>query len=279
MTIYSIINRIAKTLSIYLPVKREFKIQNLTLSLTSYPARLPKLHIVIKSLLRQTYQPEAIILYLGTDTKESDITKKLRKLESKSNGRFMIKTGYEDLKPHKKYFYAMQEYPEQIIITADDDLIYDSNLVKDLYNSYLVHPDCVSARRVNLMTKNESSINPYQKWKWEYKEELAPSYALLPTGCGGVLYPPNILPKEAFDADAIKKHCLNTDDIWLKFMELKNNVKVVFTNSKVVHPLTLRGSQDTALMHANAESKSENRNDINIRNMQEFTGIFLKNYC
>lgn len=279
MIINRILRRIKTELSIYLPTKIEENVSDVIISLTSYPARLPKLHIVIKSLLRQKYQPSKIYLYLGTDTKDSDIPDSLKKLEKKSKGLFEIKTNYEDLKPHKKYFYVMQENPESIVITVDDDLIYDCNLVKDLYKSYKKHPECVSARRVNFMTKTNDSINSYLNWKWEYKNELEPSFALLPTGCGGVLYPPHILPKETFDSVAVKKHCLNTDDIWLKFMELKNDVKVVFTNSKIIHPLTLRGSQKSALMHSNAESTTENRNDINIRNMAKFTGINLADFC
>ena len=87
------------------------------------------------------------------------------------------------------------------------------------------------------------------------------------------LYPSNILPPETFDIENIKKYCLDTDDIWLKFMELKNNVKVVFTNSKVIHPLTIRHTQEDSLMQTN--TKNENINDINIKNMEKFTGIKL----
>lgn len=280
MIIKRILSRLTTELSIYMPLWNAKENDKVIVSLTSYPARLPKLHIVIKSLLRQTMHPGKILLWLGEDTKESDITKKLRTLEKKSKGYFEIRTGCENIRPHKKYFYAMQEFSDKAIITVDDDLIYDKNLVRDLWHSYEKYQDCVSARRVNLMTKNEDGeLNEYNDWKWEYKKELKPSFALLPTGCGGVLYPPHILPENTFDLKAIKEHCLNTDDIWLKFMELKNSVKVVFTNSKVVHPLTLRGSQKTALMHSNAEAKTENRNDINIRKMQNFTGLYLKDYC
>ena len=62
---------------------------------------------------------------------------------------------------------------------------------------------------------------------------------------------------------------------WLKFIELKNDVKVVFSNNKVVHPLTLRHTQESGLLQTN--TAGENRNDINIKKMQEFTGIALTN--
>ena len=274
MIIKRIFHRLITELSLYLPLKIEKNIPEIIVSLTSYPARLASLNIVIRSLLRQKYKPAKICLYLGTDTKSEDIPKKLIKFQKKYKNSFEIKTGYEDLKPHKKYFFAMQEYPESIIITVDDDLIYDCNLIKDLYTSYQKYPDCISARRVNQITKSSSDkVNPYSKWNWEYKENKEPSFDLLATGCGGVLYPAKILPSDTFNADNIRNHCLNTDDIWLKFMELKNNVKVVFTNSKIVHPLTLRKTQKTGLLHTN--TSGENRNDINIKKMQELTKIIM----
>ena len=46
----------------------------------------------------------------------------------------------------------------------------------------------------------------YKDWEWEYKDVLEPSFSLLATGCGGVLYPSNILPPETFDIENIKKY-------------------------------------------------------------------------
>lgn len=267
-----IMRRVVQTFKIYLPVKKtSYTSKNVIISLTSYPARFKNLHIVIRSLLHQSVRAEKIVLYLGKDSNGISLPKKLLKLQKFD---FVIKYDYPDIKPHKKYFFAMQEFPEKTIITVDDDLIYDKNLVKDLLNCHEKYPSCVCARRVNLITKNKDALNMYKDWKWEYQNLLEPSFSLLATGCGGVLYPSNILPSETFDIENIKKYCLDTDDIWLKFMELKNNVKVIFTNSKVVHPLTIRHTQENSLMQTN--TKNENINDVNIKNMENFTGIKLE---
>lgn len=270
-----ILRRLVAEGRLWLPVSQKKVAQNVVVSLTSYPARLPQLHLVVRSLLHQSLAPREIVLYLGTDTAESDIPQGLRSLERFN---FTIKTGCEDLKPHKKYFFAMQEYPEDSIITVDDDVIYDKDFVRDLYDCSKKHPGCVAGRRVHRMTKdNAGQIRSYNDWQWECRGILEPSFQLFTTGCGGVLYPPHSLPPEAFDAAAIKAHCLNTDDIWLKFMELKAGVKVVFTNSRVMHPLTVRNTQASALMHTN--TAAENRNDSNIRAMESFTGIKLADYA
>lgn len=260
---------------LWLPVSQKEVAQNVVVSLTSYPARLPQLHLVIRSLLHQSLAPREIVLYLGADTRDEDIPATLRQLEKYN---FTIKTGYEDLKPHKKYFFAMQEYPEDSIITVDDDVIYDKDFVRDLCSCHQKNPGCVCGRRVHRMTKdNAGQIRSYNDWQWECRDILEPSHQLFTTGCGGVLYPPHILPPEAFDAAAIKAHCLNTDDVWLKFMELKAGARVVFTNSKIMHPLTVRKTQASALMHTN--TAAENRNDLNIKAMESFTGIKLADYA
>lgn len=268
-----IVRRLLAEFGNLIPARKPSKTYNgVIVSLTSYSARLKKLHIVIRSLLKQKVAAEKIILYLGTDTRESDIPKKLKDLTKYS---FEIKTGCQDLKPHKKYFFSMQEYPEHTIITVDDDAIYDKNLVCDLVECSKKHPGCVVARRVHRITVDrDGSLNPYAKWKWEERSIVEPSHKLIATGCGGVLYPPHILPKDTFDSDSIREYCLDTDDIWLKFMELKNDVKVVFSNNNVVHPLSIRHSQDVGLFKSN--TSNENRNDINIEKMRQFTGVKLE---
>lgn len=258
-----LIKRIFTEISIYLPINPQKKLDDVIVSLTSFTPRLNKLHIVIKSLLRQTYQPAKIILYLADDVNINSIPKKLLKLTKKN--KFEIKSGYENLKPHKKYFYVMQEYSNFIVITVDDDLIYDKNLIKDLYLCHKKNPNSVIARRVNLITKNEQGkLNKYSDWIWEYKEKTSPSFDLLATGCGGVLYPSKIFSNEIFNKELIYKYCLSTDDIWLKFMELKNNIPVTFTNSKVIHPLSIRNSQNNALMNENTTGKNRNNERLKI---------------
>ena len=270
-----IVRRLVTEGRLWLPVTQKNVAQDVVVSLTSYPARLPQLHLVIRSLLHQKLAPREIVLYLGNDTRDEDIPSSLRELEKYN---FTIKTGYEDLKPHKKYFFAMQEYPQDSIITVDDDVMYDKDFVQDLYNCYKKFPGCVASRRVHRMIQDTlGNIKSYNDWQWECRDILEPSHQLFTTGCGGVLYPPHILPPEAFDAAAIKAHCLNTDDVWLKFMELKAGARVVFTNSKVMHPLTIRKTQASALMHTN--TAAENRNDLNIRAMEDFTGIKLGDFC
>ena len=195
-------------------------------SLTSYPARINVVPYVIASLLNQTMKPDKIILWLGNqhfpDEKLPPIFDELKLCGVDVNFR-------EDLRAHTKYFHAVREYPEDIVITFDDDIVYQPHIIETLYKSYLEHPECVSAMRTHKITfLPDGNIAPYASWKWEYSGAKGQeSHIWLATGVGGVLYPPKCLPAETFNTEAVKKLCLRADDVWLKFMELMNGTKVV----------------------------------------------------
>lgn len=60
----------------------------------------------------------------------------------------------------------MRRFPEALIITVDDDLIYEDSMVDTLFKSYLRYPEAVSAVRTHLMVENEMGcIEPYSEWK------------------------------------------------------------------------------------------------------------------
>lgn len=247
--------------------------KNIVVSLTSYGSRLRQVHICIKSLLNQSVRPNKIVLYISEDEVISGgkIPKNLRKLEKK--GLEIIWKGIDDIKPHKKYFYAFQNYLDAIIVTVDDDAIYDKNLIHDLIESYKMFPECVSARRVHrILHDDHGRVMSYNDWDYECVDVLEPSNELLHTGVGGVLYPPSCLKNYCFTVKEIKDYCLNADDIMIKFMELKAGIKVKFVDGGKMNPIDIGRSWETGLTKQNVQ---KNQNDVYIKSMEEFTGIRL----
>ena len=232
------------------------------LSLTSFPFRFPTLHICLNSLLHQIVKPDKIIVWLDDYVEEKDFTEEMIKL--KDYGVEYRKVPV-DLKPHKKYFWALQEFSDCIVITVDDDLLCPKTLISSLIKSYEKYPRCISARRVQkILWDEENNLLPYNKWKWYYIKSIKPRFDLLATGVGGVLYPPHILPEETFDIDKICNLSLHADDIWLKFMELKNDIPVVWSKCLIIHPPIIGGTQQIALKNTNV---NKHRNDYIIANM------------
>jgi hypothetical protein len=249
----------------YIPLNNSDRDFHIVVSLTSFPARFGTLHYAIKSILTQRMKPDLIFLCLTKSEVKDETELPPSVLALKQYG-LRIFFADDNLKPHNKYYYAMKLYPDSLHITVDDDNMYDKNLIHDLYYSFLNNPDAISARRVHKMRRNDNGeLLPYTKWFYEYKKEIKPSHALLATGVGGVLYPPGILPGETFNAQKIRELCLNADDIWLKFMELKNNIPVVWVKSNKVHPLPIGKTQKITLQ---ANNYHENQNDKYIAGLQ-----------
>jgi len=123
----------------------------------------------------------------------------------------------------------MQKYPYDIIITFDDDTIYEKTTVKSLYYNYLKYPNSISARRVNLImfNKTNNKVLTYDKWIKDYTLLKIPSFDLLATGVGGILYPPNILNIH-YSLIYEFYNCLTSDDLYLKYREILLKIKTVW---------------------------------------------------
>lgn len=201
--------------------------ERLVVSLTSFPARIDRLWLVIETLLRQTYKPDMIVLWLSKEQFSSleMLPTNLLKLQARG---LQIELRNEDLKSHKKYYYALQEYPNDIMITVDDDVFYNTHLIAHLVECYNLFPDCICCTNSKVMTYANNALLAYNKWDI-IKKYFVPTYDTIPIGIGGVLYPVGALNENVLDKDAFMKNCPNADDIWLKTMGLINNRKAVQT--------------------------------------------------
>ena len=217
----------------------EYKINSLErqkkiiVSLTSSKRKLKKLNLVIESIFNNTMKPSKIVLTLYK--KDSYfLTKYLNDLVS--NQRIELIITNKNLKSHKKYFEVMKKYRDYAIITINDDIIYTNDLIESLYNSYSNNPNCIHARFVHkIMTKN-NKILPYDKWIKNYTFEFNPSFYLFAISRGGILFPPNILNISDKNINEIYK-CLSSDDVYIKYLSRKRNIKIVWVPNKFLEGL------------------------------------------
>lgn len=224
-------------------------------SLTTYPARVDTVWITVASLLNQTMKPCKVILWLSEEQfRGISLPKRLAKLQKRGlEIRFC-----EDLKPHKKYFYTMQEYPDYYVVTADDDILYPENHLEKLWEGHEKYRDAVICHWSHeIAFDKDGEFVAYNSW--EDNAESNPSHLTLAVGCNGVLYPPDSLAKEAFDKKKIYETALYTDDLWLKCMEIKNDVKVVNCNKVPLIYFNIVSAQRTGLWKKN--TGAEERND------------------
>lgn len=159
-------------------------------SFTSYPERILTIGQVLDSIINQTILPDRIVLYLSSV--EFKGFKNMPDLEKYKKYGFEIHWKEENLKSHKKWFYAFQEYPEDIIITIDDDVVYTNTALEKLLKYHRKFPKAVIGRRAHLITCNEDySIASYNDWHHRCSIYVGiPRMNLIVTGNGGILYPP-----------------------------------------------------------------------------------------
>lgn len=237
--------------------------EEIVVSLTSFGNRLDTVHIAVKSIMTQTLKPDVIVLYIAKE----DSQKKIHQEEKLVQAGLKIVRNAEDLKPHKKYFYAMQEYPKSLIITVDDDAIYDEDLLEDLYEKHLKYPKAVICGRGHRMTKKDGRVNPYDMWEG-CVQSISPERGICPTGIGGILYPCGSYRKAFLDKKGILETSICGDDLWLKTVELMEDVKV-YAIGKLPARI-IEGSQEEALYIENANNK---RNDEYLYRIQAYFDI------
>lgn len=121
--------------------------------------------------------------------KEEDIPNNV--LNFKNNG-LTIKW-CEDIKSYKKLIPALNEYPNDILVTADDDIFYPEYWLKNLYEGHLKYPDeIICCRCHEVVLNSDNTFAPFNEWEHIY-EGLGPSYLVFSTSGAGALYPPNSL--------------------------------------------------------------------------------------
>ena len=179
----------------------------------------------------------------------------------------------EDLKPHKKYYETMVQFPDYTTVTADDDVFYPSNWLESLIQLNKKYPDYISCTIAHELTFSaDGNINNYSEWMHQTKNE-GPSFLLCPVGAGGVLYPSNSLYADIFRKDIIYNTCLYADDLWLKVMSLLNSTPVVKTTAFGYGFLTVNGAEKSALSISNVKG---NKNDLQLMQIMNIYGDQVK---
>ena len=261
------------------PEMQALKSRKLIVSVTSYPARIKYVAGMLETIYSQIRVPDEVLLWLAEEQfpgKELDLPEELLSFQ-KDKG--LIIRWCDDLKCHKKYFYTMQENPEAVVITVDDDIRYQNDTIERLYWGYLAFPEAVSACRVHLATFDEQgSLLPYDCWLPDIGSRLyEPSMQLVAIGCSGILYPPGLLDQKLFDSEGIRKTCLFADDLWLKAIECISGVPVVQV-APARYLSYVPGSQENALWHSNVTGNQNDRQLTDIRDYlsAEFGDGFLE---
>lgn len=246
---------------------------DIVVSLTSYGRRLREVALTIESIMEQTMKANRIILWLAEEEKSQSLPHSLRLLQKRGLEVYYCK----DIRSYKKLIPTLKMCPNDAIITIDDDVFYEYDVLENLIEAHLKSPNCVQAHYTHIVEKTEDGeIKPYVSWKrGEYGFE--PDFKVFPVGVGGVLYPPHCFDEEVFNEDCFMGICKYGDDIWFKAMSIRNGVKaaVVFSHHKYGEDFIVNQSeQGTGLWNVNVHGES--LNDTQLRNVFEKYNLINK---
>lgn len=196
---------------------------NVTVSLTSHSKRVSDFApFAIYSIFHQTVLPNRIVLNINQEKwNEDNLPELIKKLMVAG-----LEVNFcEDVGPHTKLLPAMQKYPEDVIITIDDDIYYDKELVEELLSTREASgkKNVVVCRTALEITFDNGKMLPYSQWPQATPDSKA---YLSPFGWSGMLYSPHCFTDEVFNKAVYRELCPHADDIWFTIMELIGNVPI-----------------------------------------------------
>lgn len=184
-------------------------------SLTSYPPAIGPVAETVKSLLRGSALPDRIVLYVTpAEFEGAPLPGELVELAARSDI-FEIRHYPTNIRSYRKLIPALDDFPDDIIVTVDDDVKYHRHMLRDLIRLHEEHPGTVIAHRAKVI----DLARPYRKWhkyRWYdfiFRRDYS-GFDNLPTGVGGVLYPPRALDASMLRPELFMEIAPTTDDIW-----------------------------------------------------------------
>lgn len=246
--------------------RTEERSEKIVASLTTFPARIHKVSLTIETIMHQSVKADAIELWLSREQfpgEEKDLPQDLLDLQSRG---LSICFADDDLRSHKKYYYAMQKHPNAIVITFDDDCFYPVDTIEQLLRGHNRVPEDVVGF-ANTRFDKKDFMQPI-RWKMQ---EIA-CYSLISigvVGASGTLYPPAVLHNEAYNTQKIKELSFYADDQWLTVMTYMNGRKIT-TLGRLPFPVSIPDTQAVALTKTNNSVDAQINNNTQWRKTIEF---------
>jgi len=247
-------------------INKTLRNPKLIVTLTSHPPRIPTIHITINTLLNQTVKPDLIILWLAQSQfphMEKDLPRKLLRLK-----RYGLTINWcENMKSYTKLIPTLKLFPEDILVTADDDVYYNPYWLEKLYDSYISNKTSIHCHRMHRIKLDETK-KPLSYLQWEFCSNLTnESFFNFLTGFGGVLYPPHSLHPDVLKHELFQSLAPHADDIWFWAMAVLNRTKIKVVENGYNNPITISETQDIGLWRT---INIKGANDYQLKNVLDY---------
>ena len=182
----------------------------LIVSLTSHAPRFGTLAPTLRAILRQTVQPDRVILWL--DDGDEDLLPP----EIQAMAGLEVRV-CQNWRSYKKIVPTLLNHPHAHVVTADDDVYYPHDWLERLVAAAHggARVACLRAHQVMLSAPDRPA--PYEDWRHNLSEPQS-GPLVFPTGVSGVLYAPDSLHPDVTRPDLFQRLAPGADDVWLYWM-------------------------------------------------------------
>ena len=195
-------------------------------SLTSFPARIDKVWMVVKCLLRQSYKPYKILLWLSKEQFPEEFASLPTNLKEITGKIFEIRFVEGDLRSHKKHYYVSREFPDEFVFFVDDDIFYPQDMLARIIQAKKENPDAVICQYgFRIRYDKQDVIKPYLNWDRLTSDSNDPN--LFFGSGGGTLIKPSDLYGDFGNYELFLKLTPIADDVWINAMVRLANLKIV----------------------------------------------------
>jgi hypothetical protein len=224
----------------------------------------------LESILNQTIKIDKIYLYLSEDKYLLDEGFRNKEITNKNLLDFI--NDYDKIEirwvknegPYRKLLPVLKDKWEEdcIIITIDDDTIYDKRLIENMVNDYNKYKCVISYRGFT------PKMAKFRDFDYETRDKLCHLHSFnFCTGKGGILYKPEFFYKTKdliFNDRIYLNKCKTNDDIWFYILRVINNVKAyVDTKKYMTRDLQTNG------LYFNYNKKNNNNTRLFKETMEE----------
>jgi hypothetical protein len=215
--------------------------QNIILSLTTIKSRVKNLPKILTSILNKNILQYTIHIFYSnskniydegcSDNDLFDLMKFINKNNDENKDVKIFLSETVNIGPYRKLIPALKLYKDNIIITIDDDEIFENNIVDCFVETYQKHKCiiCSIGRIIDIGNwKNmNDTINYYEKIFVTDK----PYMNILPEGYGGILYHSNMFDDEfiKFDFNSLDNVTIKNDDIFFRYYTYNKNIPIYAT--------------------------------------------------
>ena len=262
----------------YNMLQRNNDASDIIVSLTTHGKRLAEsAPYGIYCLFTQTVLPNRIVLNVNKDVWNEDNLPPLIKRLMKSGLEVVF---CKDVRSHTKFLPALERFPNNPIITVDDDMCYEEHMIEELVSAYTNSDKrTIFCRQGVFPKKKNGKYIPYMQWDDSViflgKDTSRMSLSVSPYGVHGIIYPPHIFDNEIFNDEVFLKIAPHTDDIWFWAMEVRGGI-----NAQVIRNSRTKEDGSVSLLEYLEEAESTAlyfQNCFNGRNDKEMYAI-LEHY-